>query len=1054
MANKKILTNLTVQGDTQSDSFVKDNGLSSEFLKADGSVDSTVYAPESHDHLRILATDDRDVKPNATSVGSTIRGIQPFFTSLGGMTGSANTNYQDLLVFDTYQDSSGGFANAMTLDKSDGSMRIWNAASFATSWGTPKRVWTDDDFSSVPTYTAGDGLLLDGTEFKVNGDSLAGSIDLDTMRTTGTFPQNSNANATSGSNYPEDLAGMLEVINDDFGNGLLTIQRYTMYNTSRVWSRRYYNGTWSTWVDMTLNSTYNLSGYLLNTSDELTGTLDVRSAGAIANVPSAGDAPTGFSVSDRGIYGTMFGSKSNGRGYIQQQRFDGTATAYALDIQPNGGDVLFGGDILADNLSGTNTGDQDLSGYLTNTTDTLTGILTIDGQALISNTFPTLDFVDTNSFTDTADRFRVRAGINSGQIQWYDDSTSTTIEMMSFGSTGYVSIGDVAQNGYQATIASLGAGSVFAYGKIFTLGALQAAGTVTGSNLSGTNTGDQDLSSYLTSLSGAVLTTTNQNIGGNKTFDDLVHINTDDDSGYQLTVGVANSLYSIFALGRIYSQAEIGASTMSVINDITAGGFKTNSGTSSQFLKADGSVDSSDYLLNTTDTFTGVLTTTGSILAKGQITNSSAALQVNGFQRTGNIYLHSGGNSPNTASTNVVLSNVLGKLVIDQDVSADNLSGTNTGDQDLSGYLLNTSDTLDGSLNVTSNFTLGDGGNGQFFSDTDGRTAFRNGDFYIQASVTNSYNYATNQYIGNASGDNIYFRSNPLTGTNWGIDTSAKVSAKKFYIGAATASTEWAFQARNSASTADSGLYFNSGSAELLLRDASNNLNTRIKGSGTSYFLSNVAIGSTTATSGVGATRMLRIASTGNSEVNVDHTDGGASSDLGLFSFSRAGDHLAHMKSSHDGSTTSAFISFHTQATSGAFANAAANERMRISSTGDVGIGTNNPGYKLDVSGDGRFTSTVTATNFILSSDSRLKDNVEEVDNKHIDVNWKTFEMKSEKGQSRYGVIAQELEEVHPEFVRTDDEGMKSVAYVDLLIAKNAELEARLEKLERLLLDK
>ena len=57
--------------------------------------------------------------------------------------------------------------------------------------------------------------------------------------------------------------------------------------------------------------------------------------------------------------------------------------------------------------------------------------------------------------------------------------------------------------------------------------------------------------------------------------------------------------------------------------------------------------------------------------------------------------------------------------------------------------------------------------------------------------------------------------------------------------------------------------------------------------------------------------------------------------------------------------------------------------------------------------------------------------------------------MKSNKGQKRYGVIAQELEEVHPEFVRTDDEGMKSVAYVDLLIAKIAELEARLEKLEK-----
>ncbi len=94
------------------------------------------------------------------------------------------------------------------------------------------------------------------------------------------------------------------------------------------------------------------------------------------------------------------------------------------------------------------------------------------------------------------------------------------------------------------------------------------------------------------------------------------------------------------------------------------------------------------------------------------------------------------------------------------------------------------------------------------------------------------------------------------------------------------------------------------------------------------------------------------------------------------------------------------------------------------------------------------FENTVTATNFILSSDSRLKENVEEVDNKSINVDWKTFEMKSNKGQKRYGVIAQELEEVHPEFVRTDDEGMKSVAYVDLLIAKIAELEARLAKVE------
>ena len=111
-----------------------------------------------------------------------------------------------------------------------------------------------------------------------------------------------------------------------------------------------------------------------------------------------------------------------------------------------------------------------------------------------------------------------------------------------------------------------------------------------------------------------------------------------------------------------------------------------------------------------------------------------------------------------------------------------------------------------------------------------------------------------------------------------------------------------------------------------------------------------------------------------------------------------------------------------------------------------VGIGTDNPGYRLDVNGTGRFTSTVTATNFILSSDKRLKNNIKEIDTNYIDVNWKNFELKSEPGVKRAGVIAQELEEKHPEFVRTDDKGMKSVAYIDLLIAKIAELEARLEK--------
>lgn len=96
------------------------------------------------------------------------------------------------------------------------------------------------------------------------------------------------------------------------------------------------------------------------------------------------------------------------------------------------------------------------------------------------------------------------------------------------------------------------------------------------------------------------------------------------------------------------------------------------------------------------------------------------------------------------------------------------------------------------------------------------------------------------------------------------------------------------------------------------------------------------------------------------------------------------------------------------------------------------------------------FSDDVYADNFILNSDERLKENIEDVDySKHIKADWKTFNFKKDKEDKRHGVIAQELEVHHPEFVNTDEEGYKSVQYIDLLIAKIAELEARLEKLEK-----
>ena len=74
------------------------------------------------------------------------------------------------------------------------------------------------------------------------------------------------------------------------------------------------------------------------------------------------------------------------------------------------------------------------------------------------------------------------------------------------------------------------------------------------------------------------------------------------------------------------------------------------------------------------------------------------------------------------------------------------------------------------------------GGAGYFFNDAGTRTAFTGGDLYIQ-SIATYYNYATSQYHGASSGDNHYFRGNPLTGNNWSIDAAGKIMGTNLTFG-------------------------------------------------------------------------------------------------------------------------------------------------------------------------------------------------------------------------------------------------------------------------------
>ena len=123
------------------------------------------------------------------------------------------------------------------------------------------------------------------------------------------------------------------------------------------------------------------------------------------------------------------------------------------------------------------------------------------------------------------------------------------------------------------------------------------------------------------------------------------------------------------------------------------------------------------------------------------------------------------------------------------------------------------------------------------------------------------------------------------------------------------------------------------------------------------------------------------------------------------------------------------------------------NERLRVSSNGNVGIGTSTPSSTLHVVGSILASGDITAY-----SDDSLKTNVQVIDNavgKVEQLRGVTFD-RIEDGSTSTGVIAQELKEVLPEAVHTDEQGVHSVAYgnvVGLLIEAIKEQQKQIDEL-------
>lgn len=99
-------------------------------------------------------------------------------------------------------------------------------------------------------------------------------------------------------------------------------------------------------------------------------------------------------------------------------------------------------------------------------------------------------------------------------------------------------------------------------------------------------------------------------------------------------------------------------------------------------------------------------------------------------------------------------------------------------------------------------------------------------------------------------------------------------------------------------------------------------------------------------------------------------------------------------------------------------------------------------GTNVQVAGD------VCASDFVLTSDLRCKTNIIDYVPYNTSINYKQFELCNCLGQTRFGVVAQELKEIYPEVVRENNDGYLSVSYIDLLIREVAYLKNKITELE------
>lgn len=216
-----------------------------------------------------------------------------------------------------------------------------------------------------------------------------------------------------------------------------------------------------------------------------------------------------------------------------------------------------------------------------------------------------------------------------------------------------------------------------------------------------------------------------------------------------------------------------GATAVSSLTDLSI-----SDGTNGQALKTDGAGNFSFGDVASSTAFadvTGKPTTIAGYGITDAFDGNTSSLTGGNFSSSGNFQFLNGGSAQNVLARS---------LYAGTSYSA---ATANAGEVDaLNGYRVAGTSVINANRYIYApRFYPGDGNDGFFYSDANGRTAFTGGDFYIQADVTNTYLYATNTYLGASSGDTTHLRGNTLSHNGFTFGSSGDLSTSRDIVSSA-----------------------------------------------------------------------------------------------------------------------------------------------------------------------------------------------------------------------------------------------------------------------------